>query len=482
MAKLIKHAVITTAISALALHGAHVAAQSGVRSISASDKAQGAKAHPELLKQFGGPYDGPQADYVRRVGQKIAVQSGLSNAQGDFTVTLLNSSINNAFAIPGGYVYVTRQLLGLMNNEAELASVMGHEVGHVAARHSNARNRTSTIGSIGSLIIGVVTGSQAIGQIAGLVGQVVTLKFSRQQEYEADDLGIAYLAKGGYDPMASSTMLASLAAQSALDARVSNQQQRSVPTWASTHPDPASRVARAAQNAVKTGIKGGALNAPAFLTAVNGVMFDDDPAQGTIEGQTFRHRDLKLLFTVPNGYGMQNGSDAVAISGSAGQGQFKGASFDGNLREFVSTAFKAQGTDISVDPSTISMSRVNGLDAATATSRQNTQSGPVDLTIFAYAFDSKTAYFFVVMMAAGQGATAFSPMFQSMRRLSQAEADAIRPRKIDVVTVGKSDTVATLAARMAYASFKAERFTTLNALGPDAVLRPGQKVKIVIFG
>ena len=119
-----------------------------VRSISASDKATGAKAHPELLKQFGGAYKGPQAAYVERVGRRIAVQSGLSNSERDFTITLLDSPVNNAFAIPGGYVYVTRQLLALMNDEAELASVLGHEVGHVAARHSNKRNSTSTLGSI----------------------------------------------------------------------------------------------------------------------------------------------------------------------------------------------------------------------------------------------------------------------------------------------------------------------------------------------
>ena len=104
--------------------------------ITASERKQGAEAHPELMQEFGGAYAGPQATYVARIGQNIAVQSRLSNAQSDFTVTLLNSPVNNAFAIPGGYVYVTRQLMALMNDEAELAGVLGHEVGHVAAQHS----------------------------------------------------------------------------------------------------------------------------------------------------------------------------------------------------------------------------------------------------------------------------------------------------------------------------------------------------------
>lgn len=456
-----------------------VSAQSA-RAISASDKATGAKAHPELMAQFGGAYEGPQSAYVRSVGQKIAVQSGLSNAQSDFTVTLLNSSVNNAFAVPGGYVYVTRQLMGLMNNEAELASVMGHEVGHVAARHSNSRSRTSTIGGVGSLILGVLTGSDAVAQIAGQVAQLYTLRFSRQQEYQADDLGIAYLARAGYDPMASSTMLASLAAQSALDARMANQTGRTVPSWASTHPDPASRVARAAQNAGKTGIRGGALNAAAFLAAVDGVMIDDDPVQGTIDGQSFRHRDLKLAFVAPTGFTMANSPSAVAISGNGGQAKFAGGAFDGNLARYVTGVFRGMSENGGVEPGTITNTRVNGIDAASATTRANTQSGVVDVTVFAYAFDGKSAYHFMTLTPAGQGAGPFASLFQSFRRLAPQEAAMIKARRIDVVTVGKSDTVATLSAKMAYPAGRTERFLTLNALGAGAVLKPGQRVKIVV--
>jgi predicted Zn-dependent protease len=458
-----------------------VSAQSA-QSISASDKATGAKAHPDLMAQFGGAYEGPQAEYVRRVGQKIAVQSGLSNAQSDFTVTLLNSSVNNAFAVPGGYVYVTRQLMGLMNNEAELASVMGHEVGHVAARHSNSRNRTSTIGSVGSLILGVLTGSNAVAQIAGQAAQLYTLRFSRQQEYQADDLGIAYLARGGYDPTASSTMLASLAAQSALDARMANQTGRSVPTWASTHPDPASRVARAAQNAAKTGVKSGATNAPAFLAALDGVMYDDDPKQGTIDGQMFKHRDLKLSFTVPAGFTMANSPSAVTISGNGGQAKFAGGTFDGNMQTYIASVFRGMSESGGIAPGPISTTRVNGIDGATSTARANSQSGAVDVTVFAYVFDDKTAYHFVTLTPAGLGAGPFSSLFQSFRRLTTQEAATIKPRRIDVVTAGKSDTVDSLAAKMAYPAFRAERFLTLNALKPGAALRPGQKYKVIVYG
>ena len=480
------------AFATLGLTAAPVFAQTAPSAISQADKQTGAKAHPEILNEFGGAYDSPkQADYVRRVGQKVAVQSGLSNTQSDFTITLLNSSVNNAFAIPGGYVYVTRQLMGLMNDEAELASVLGHETGHVAARHSqrrqNAATRNQVLGTLGQVLTGVLLGSNSqVGQLLnqGISGatQYFTLKFSRAQEYEADDLGVNYLFKAGYDPMASSTMLASLAAQSALDSRVSNQSGRSVPEWASTHPDPGSRVTRAAQKAAATGAKNGVRNRDAFLAALDGTLYDDDPKQGVIDGQVFKHPELKLTFTIPDGYAMSNGSQAVTISGNGGQAQFTGAAFDGDLNRYVVSAFSTlTGGKSSIDPAKVTTRQVNGLNAAAGTATANTQSGQVDVTIFAYAFDAKNAYHFVTIVPAGSGIGPFSGMVQSMRRMTAAEAAAVKPRKIQVVTVKNGDTVASLAGRMAYSSYQTERFLTLNALTAGTALRPGQKVKLVVY-
>lgn len=465
-----------------AMLGARGEAQS-VRSISAADKQQGAQAHPQLLQQFGGPYSGPQAAYVTRVGQKIAFQSGLANSASEFTITLLNSPVNNAFAIPGGYVYVTRQLMALMNDEAELASVLGHEVGHVAARHSSSRNRTSTIGTVLSGILGVVTGSSQIAQIAGQAAQLYTLRFSRTQEYQADDLGIRYLASAGYDPRAASTMLASLAAQTAIDARLSGKgDARSVPEWASTHPDPASRVTRARQRADATRATGTLRNRDVFLAALDGVIYGDDPRQGIIEGRTFSHPDLRLSFTVPQGFTMANSAQAVAISGSGGQAQFGGLAYRGSLPAYIADVFQqigGQGARIPAE--SVRSTQVNGLQAAYATSRANTQSGQVDVTVFAYQFGPSTAYHFVLIAPAGGGIGPFASMVQSVSRLSNQQIAAIRPRRIDVVTVGAGDTPSSLSARMAYTDYRLERFQVLNALTGNARVTPGQKVKLVVY-
>jgi predicted Zn-dependent protease len=458
--------------------------------MTANDKSTGAKAHPQILQEFGGLYEGPQSAYVRGVGQKIALQSGLSNAQGDFTVSLLNTPVNNAFAIPGGYVYVTRQLMGLMNNEAELASVLGHEVGHVAARHGQKRSSRATKGGLlaaGATILGAVLGGSQgaeLGQQLG--GQLATrwvLGYSRAQEYEADDLGVSYLAKAGYDPMAASTMLASLAAQTALDTRVQGVQERAIPAWASTHPDPASRVARAASMASTSAPIGKTQNADAFLSSVNGILYDDDPKQGVVDGLTFRHPDLKIGFSAPIGYVMSNSPQAVTISGSGGQGQFSGGPYSGDLNAYVAAVFKGFGDaqKVTLTPGGTERTTVNGLPTAFASTQVTGQSGVTVITVYAYEYAKDQAYHFLTLTPAASSG-AFKTLYQSIRRLTPQEAAAVRPRRIELVTVRSGDTIEKFAARMAYDSFRAERFTVLNALAAGAPLKSGQKVKIVVYG
>ena len=459
--------------------------------ITPAERKQGDEAHPQLLQEFGGAYAGPQAAYVNRIGQNIAVQSGLSRSPSDFTVTLLNSPVNNAFAIPGGYVYVTRQLMALMNDEAELAGVLGHEVGHVAAQHSKKRQSAATRNTILG-VLGAVLGG-AIGDNGGLLGglggllqnnamkvaQLATLGFSRSQELEADQLGVQYLKKAGYDPLALSTMLASLANQTSLEARLSGGDARSIPEWASTHPDPASRVRNAQSLASRVGA-GGVRNADAFLASVDGVLYGDDPAQGVVEGRDFLHPDLRLKFTVPNGYGMQNGASAVLVSGNGGQAQFSTAAYNGDMNAYIASIFKAVGGNANLSPGNIQRTTVNGIPAYYAVARANTQSGQVDVTVFAYEFSRTSAFHFVALTQAG-GAGVFNPMFQSVRRLTASEAAAIRPRRVDVVTVARGDTVATLARRMAYTDLQTERFQVLNRLTATSRLTPGRKVKIVVY-
>jgi predicted Zn-dependent protease len=466
------------AATLLTLGAVPVIAQT-TRSISASEKAQGAQANPQLLAEYGGPYAGPQSAYVVRVGKRVAVQSGLSNAEGDFTVTLLNSPVENAFAIPGGYVYVTRQLLALMNSEAELASVLGHEVGHVAARHSRSRQRASTIGSLLAAGAGALTGSNIASQVVGQATQLGVLKYGRDQEYQADGLGVRYIAAAGYDPYAAADMLAALGQSSALSARLSGRGGNALPSWVSSHPNSADRVKRARQLAAATGrAEPPETQDVAFLRMLDGLAYDDDAAQGIVEGQQFRHPALRVRFTAPSGYTIASGSDAVTIAGTGGQAQFKTAAATGDLSGFVTQQLRTLGATSSSPPQS---GQTNGLRYAAATTRATASGRAVDVTVVAYAFPGAT-HWFTLVTAAGSGVGAFAPLIASVAALTPAEAGQIRGKRIRIHTVRTGDTVATLARQMAYPTAQLERFTTLNGIDSGATLRPGMLVKLVVSG
>ncbi len=454
--------------------------------INQTEAQQGAEANPQILEEFGGAMSGSQAAYVEQVGKNIAVQSGLGNARDSFHVAVLNSSVNNAFAIPGGYIYTTRQLVTLMNNEAELAGVLGHEVGHVAARHSQRRQAKATqnslLGALGSILAGAVLGNSGLGQTVaqGIQqgSQMLTLKFSRSQELEADKLGVEYLKRAGYDPHAMATVLQSLAMQNALDASLQGRQNATIPEWASTHPDPASRVQDALALA---GNATGVTNRDTFLTRIDGLTYGDDPKQGVIEGNQFIHPELRLAFTAPSGFYMVNGTRAVSINGQSGQAQMSTAPYNGNLDNYVRQVFAGLSQNAQIAPQSIQRTTVNGLPAAYGMARVNSGGSQVDVVVFAYEFSNNQAYHFVTISQAGRSEV-FTPMFNSMRRISANEAAQVVPRVIDVVTVGSRDTVQSLAARMAYNTAQEQRFRVLNGLTSSETVRPGQKVKIVVRG
>ena len=295
--------------------------------------------------------------------------------------------------------------------------------------------------------------------------QLLTLKFSRSQETEADRLGIRYLQGAGYDPNAMSTVLASLAAQNSLDAQLQGRGDARLPEWASTHPDPASRVREAAS--LTQGMTG-VTNTDTFLTRIDGLLYGDDPAQGVIEGRQFIHPELRLSFTAPQGFYMINGTSAVSIQGQGGQAQLSLAQYGGNLDSYVRNVFaKLGGNQQRLAPQAIQRTTINGIPAAYGTARVNSGNGQVDVAVFAYEFAPDRAYHFQAIAPAGRMGT-FTPMFNSMR--------------LEVVTVRSGDTVQSLSRRMAYTNGQEARFRVLNSLDSNAQLRAGQKVKLVVRG
>ena len=413
-----------------------VSAQAG-RYLNPRDVAEAQREHAALLQELGGAETGPRAAYVESVGRRIGAQTGILNPGQTLRFTTVNSAVENAFAVPGGYIYVTRQLLGLLDDESQLAFALGHETAHVAADHSRARQayaqRSSVLGVLGQ-VLGAVLGNSGFGgmvsQSAQQAAAMRTLSFSRDQEYQADTLALRYLIGAGYDPAGGPGILAALTRATALQARVQGRTARQTPEWASTHPLSQNRMQRAMAEAQASGRLGSGLrNRDAYLAQIEGVLVDDDPVQGVIEGQTFTHPDLRIQFAVPQGYLMQNGTYAVTVAGPAGKAQFSGGRFSGPLEGYVMRVYQelTRGRmNIHVPPP--QRTTINGMPAAITAARVNTQSGVLDVSVVAYQWDAERIYHFAILTRGGYGVGPFASMINSLRRITPAEAAAIRPR------------------------------------------------------
>ena len=461
-------------------------AQRAARYLNPQDVAEAQRMHSAMVQELGGAETGPRAAYVESIGRRVGAVSGVANSGQALHFTLLNSPVENAFSVPGGYVYVTRQLMTLMDDESQLAFALGHEVGHIAANHAHIREQyaqQSRYGVFGQ-IFGAIFGGSPLGNYIQQRSKLDLLSFSRDQEYQADTLGLRYLIASGYDPGGAARLLSALSLQTALDARLQGKTNRQTPEWARTHPLSENRMQRALAEARATGKLGsGVRNRDTFLREIEGLYVDDDPAQGVIDGPTFTHPDLRIQFTVPPGYLMSNGTTAVTISGSAGKAQFSGGRFSGTLENYILRVFQelTRGQmQIPIPPP--QRVTINGMAAAITSTRINTGSGPIDASVVAYQWDPHRIYHFVMLTPGGYGVGPFAQMVNSLKRLSAEEASAIRPRVIHVVTVAPGDTVQSLSSRMAYRDYKLDRFLAINGLSANATLAPGQKVKLVVYG
>jgi predicted Zn-dependent protease len=478
-----KRAILWLSTAALAI--APAAAQQS-RYLNPQDVAEAQQEHAAMVQELGGEEKGPREAYVQSVGQRVGAVSGIAQPGQTLHFTTLNSAVENAFSVPGGYVYITRQLLGIMDDESQLAFALGHEVGHIAGNHAHIREqyeRRNPMGVFGQMM-GAIFGQSVISNVISQRAKLQQLSFSREQEYQADDLGIRYMIAAGYDPAGSAGILAALSRQTALEARVQGRTNRQAPEWASTHPLSENRMQVALKEAQATGHLGtGIRNRDTFLREIEGVYVDDDPAQGVIEGPTFTHPDLRIQFSVPTGYLMSNGTYAVTISGSAGKAQFSGGRYSGPIDQYILQVFQqlTQG-QIRLNIPQPQRTLINGMPAAYTTARFNSQSGPIDVSVVAIQWDSQHIYHFVMLTPGGYGIGPFTPMVNSLRKISPQEAAAIRPRIIHVETVRPGDTVESLATRMAYRDFKLERFLSINGLQPNSRIVPGQKVKLIVYG
>ncbi len=442
----------------------------------------GADEHPKILARFGGAYDEPEIGaYVAGIGGRLAHNSERPDIP--FRFTVLNTPAVNAFAVPGGYVYVTRGLVALANSEAELAGVLAHEIGHVVARHTAQRYSRAAVAQLGTALLGAVTGSREIGQLAQIGSELYLSSFSRDQEFEADLLGVRYLLNTGYEPAAQARFLESLIRHKDLVAKLASEEGREPEAnFFSTHPRTPERVQRAIA-AAGGGDRGRPALREEYLARIDTMLYGDDAEQGFVRGRQFLHPVMRFALEVPAGYRLFNTARQLIAKGPQ------------KALIVLDDAGKKTHPDPFVYLTSIWAARlslqdaeridINGFEAATGRSSINTKRGPMNLRLIAIRFRPGTilrlSFATPPHLVASLG-EAHRRTTYSFRALSEVEAAGLKPYRVRIITVGAGDTVESLAARMPFEDFRIERFRTLNGLKADQRLTPGQRVKSVVEG
>ncbi|MEM9441732.1 MAG: M48 family metalloprotease [Pseudomonadota bacterium] len=455
------------------------------------EKSVGKSEHPKILQQFGGEYDDLELQaYVTQIGERLQVVSELPEL--DFTFTLLNSDVVNAFALPGGYVYVSRGLLALAENEAELAGVMAHEIGHVTARHSAQRYSRGVLAqggaALGTIAAGILLGGEAAKatqQALGTGAQAYLAGYSREQEFQSDELGVRYLTRAGYDATAMATFLEKLGEQSQLARKLAGKEDAPDPSTSmfATHPRTPDRVRRAAENAANAAPSAGRIGRNEYLQKIDGMIYGDDPAQGFVRGTTFVHPELRFAFKAPDGYRLQNTPKAVIGRNKAGNViRFDGAKKrSSSMRDYMA---KEWAKELKIQ----SLKRINsfeldGLPAVSAGTNGKTKDGTsVDVGLAAIEIADNQVYRFMFISPGGASeaeSRAAKKTVESFRVLSDKQAAQYQPKRIDVVRAGARDDTAAFARRMAVDDLPELQFQVLNGLSDGEEPESGSFVKLI---
>ncbi len=452
------------------------------------ERRLGAEAHPEVLEQFGGEYQNPAIQaYVRSIGQLLAKSSEMPNLDWHFTV--IDSDIINAFALPGGYIYISRGLIALADNEAQLASVIGHEIGHVTARHYATRQSQAIGAQVGVALLSILTGAaaggeaaQSVGQIGSVVAQGYLASYSRGQELESDSLGIRYLSRTGYDTGASADFLAKMEASKNLLAQLRNEAPRGY-SYLDTHPPSAERVREATAQIRRPPPAGAGHARELFLGKLDGMIYGDSPSQGLRKGRVFAHPEMMFRFEVPEGFYMLNFPNQVVATGSddavlAFTGDAEG--WQGDMRSYLTRKWGAKANLQNVEAIT-----VNGRPGATGWTRGRTNSGTVDVRLVAVRWPNGQIYRFQ-FVAPPRTMQRYEQQFRettySLRSMTRAEAAGLRPDRIRIHTARSGETFESLARRTPFDRLAADHLRVLNGYGPGEQPRRGDLIKLVVEG
>ncbi len=434
------------------------------------------REHQRILAAYGGAYNNsPLEASISKTVDKLVAASDRPDVK--YRVTILNSPAINAFALPNGQLYVTRGLIALANDSAELASVLSHEIAHVIARHAAIREDQARRVALVEGVVNQVLTDPETGALALAKSKIALASFSRSQEFEADGIGVDVSARAGFDPYGAERFLTSMGRHAELRP-VSNSNTDSRPLdFLSSHPSTPDRVKNAVNHARQRSAPGtGAREREEHLASIDGLVFGEDPSEGFVRGRRYLHPKLGFTFTAPEGFALENTAQAVLGAKEGGAQAMRldvvRVPAEQSLVDYLRSGWIGTIDDNSVEPATI-----NGLPAATATAKGDQWV----FRLYAVRFGSEVYRFiFATRNKTAESERGFRESINSFRRMTLSEIEGARPLRIKVVTVTPSDTPERLAARMAISDRPLQRFLVLNGLASGQALKPGDQVKIVV--
>jgi len=440
----------------------------------------GLQSDAEIRREMG-LYDDPALQqYVQGIGKRLAATSERPKLPWQFAV--VDVAAVNAFALPGGYIYVTRGILPYMDNEAELAGVIGHEIGHVTARHSAQQYTRAVTGQVALAGLGVfVPETRPFGQAAGAGLGLLFLKYGRDDELQADSLGARYAMAGGWSPEAVPAFLATLGRLTEVS------DKRGIPGWLQTHPQPADRVQKIQASAREMAAASGRswqADRDAYLRRVDGIMFGDNPREGLVRGAEFVHPDLRFALAFPQGWQVNNGKAEVVakapnadvfmllqvVDGTAGR----------SLQDVAPASMQKAGFRMVEGQQTT----INGLRAFVGRYAGTMEGlGATGLRAAHVVLGERV---FLLAGLAGDAVfaeadPAFSRAIRSFRQLSAGEAADVRPNRVDVQVARGGDTWQSIARRTGDLVTPAT-LAILNGRSPQDSPPVGTRLKVVVAG
>ena len=448
--------------------------------MSESQEVSTGRSEDQKVRAQYGTYDDPVLQrYVNDIGQRLAKASHRSGLQYQFLV--VDSPQVNAFALPGGYIYITRGILAYLNSEAELAAVLGHEIGHVTARHSVQQLSAATAANIGVSVLQIfvpqIRNSAGDALISTLGGALLS-GYGREHELEADRLGAEYLARTGYDPQAMIKVVGVLKNQEQFDAEVAKAEGREARAYHglfASHPDNDTRLQEVVREAAKFKSTENRIGREEFMRSMAGMVFSDSPAQGFVRNNTFFHPDLGLTLNFPAGWRVQNNAQNVAA-----------ASPEQNALIDLRSAGRADGSPADVlrkllklgAGSTVSPQTLGGLQAAVT---EATLSGKP--TRIAVVFLGSSAYTIGVQAkdaaAYSQHKAVMDAAMNSFHAMTAQERALAKPLRLRVITAQAGQTFAALARTSPLGRFAENHLRVINGLYPSGEPVAGQSLKIV---